>query len=75
MGYVAVSVSFSFMSATTFLDHWDAFPLMFLVHCWCKTQPPRKMVELMRLMLVHCAPRSTPPHFGSFRVGYGVDER
>ena len=41
------------------MDHGNTFPLMFGIPLMQATQLPHKMMES-----VHCAPRSTPPHFG-----------
>ena len=45
------------------MDHRSTFPLMFGKVLTQATQLPRKMMEWMRLMFVHCASRSTPAHF------------
>ena len=46
------------------LDHGNKFPLMFGILMMIEaTRLPRKIMEGMRLVFVHCAAKSTPPCF------------
>ena len=57
------SFGFSFRFVTPLMEHGNTFFLMFGILWMHATQLPRKMMEWMRLTVVHCAPRSTPLHF------------
>ena len=52
-----------FQSVTPFMDHGNKFLLVFRRLLMLATQLLHKLMEGMWLTFVHCAARSTPPHF------------